>query len=56
MLLREASTYAARIDSGTVKRSALLGIIGPQEAPRDTINTIRAYMLGKRNTPTCAEE
>jgi RHS repeat-associated protein len=25
-------------------------------ARRDTINTIRAYMLGKRKTPTCAEE
>lgn len=25
-------------------------------ARRDTINTIRAYMLGRRKTPTCAEE
>lgn len=31
MLLREASTYAARIDDGSVKHLALIGIMGAQE-------------------------
>lgn len=41
MLLREASTFAARIDDDTVKRSALLGIIAAQEKLGDEAGAMK---------------